>query len=196
MAIMDFIEASRFDGHLFTVKQAGKSGLARFGALALAKFASPRIVRLIVSRLLVGSDVAFIVTDNDFMVRHAEQIVRHDRDLSASAGGIHNILWNGIAGGMSAQALDDLNALGDRRAEVPCAFDEITLIEIIRSNADARQLLYQFALNVNAIVDPRQQADALDELITVHSENWRIERLAAIDRAILRLAAHELRAGK
>ena len=34
---------------------------------------------------------------------------------------------------------------------------------------------------------------ALDELIVKHAENWRFERLAAIDRAILRLAMHELR---
>jgi transcription antitermination protein NusB len=36
----------------------------------------------------------------------------------------------------------------------------------------------------------------LDELIGKHSENWRFERLAAIDRAILRLAVHELRGGE
>lgn len=35
---------------------------------------------------------------------------------------------------------------------------------------------------------------ALDELISKHAENWRLERLAAIDRAILRLAIHEMRA--
>ena len=35
---------------------------------------------------------------------------------------------------------------------------------------------------------------ALDELISKHAENWRLERLAAIDRAILRLALHEMRA--
>lgn len=35
---------------------------------------------------------------------------------------------------------------------------------------------------------------ALDAIIVKHSENWRFERLAAIDRAILRLAMHELRA--
>ena len=34
---------------------------------------------------------------------------------------------------------------------------------------------------------------ALDELIVKHADNWRFERLAAIDRAILRLAIHELR---
>jgi N utilization substance protein B len=36
-------------------------------------------------------------------------------------------------------------------------------------------------------------APALDELIGKHSANWRTERMSAIDRAILHLAAHELR---
>jgi len=33
---------------------------------------------------------------------------------------------------------------------------------------------------------------ALDDIIGKHCENWRFERLAAIDRAILRLAIHEM----
>jgi N utilization substance protein B len=33
----------------------------------------------------------------------------------------------------------------------------------------------------------------LDSLIVGHSDNWRFERLAAIDRAILRLAIHEMK---
>ena len=36
-------------------------------------------------------------------------------------------------------------------------------------------------------------AAALDELIGKHAENWRFERLAAIDRAILRLGIYEMR---
>ena len=36
----------------------------------------------------------------------------------------------------------------------------------------------------------------LDALIVGHSDNWRFERMAAIDRAILRLAIHELRGGE
>ena len=36
----------------------------------------------------------------------------------------------------------------------------------------------------------------LDALIVGHSDNWRFERMAAIDRAILRLSIHELRAGE
>ncbi|HUJ31517.1 MAG TPA: transcription antitermination factor NusB [Candidatus Acidoferrum sp.] len=39
------------------------------------------------------------------------------------------------------------------------------------------------------------QADATDELVAKLSENWRIERLAAVDRNILRLAIYELRFG-
>ena len=37
-------------------------------------------------------------------------------------------------------------------------------------------------------------ATALDELIVRHAVNWKLERVAAIDRAILRLALHEMRA--
>jgi N utilization substance protein B len=38
-----------------------------------------------------------------------------------------------------------------------------------------------------------QEASALDDMIARHLENWRLERLSAIDRAILRLAIHEMR---
>ena len=36
-------------------------------------------------------------------------------------------------------------------------------------------------------------APKLDEVITKHAANWRLERISAIDRAILRLALHEMR---
>lgn len=38
-----------------------------------------------------------------------------------------------------------------------------------------------------------EQSAELDAIIVKHAENWRFERLAAIDRAILRLAIHELK---
>jgi N utilization substance protein B len=37
-----------------------------------------------------------------------------------------------------------------------------------------------------------KDATALDATIVKHADNWRFERLAAIDRAILRLAIHEM----
>ena len=39
-----------------------------------------------------------------------------------------------------------------------------------------------------------KETAVLDEIISKHADNWRFERLAAIDRAILRLAIYELRA--
>lgn len=39
-----------------------------------------------------------------------------------------------------------------------------------------------------------KEVGALDEIIAKHCQNWRFERLAAIDRAILRLAIHEMTA--
>jgi N utilization substance protein B len=38
-----------------------------------------------------------------------------------------------------------------------------------------------------------KEAASLDAVIVKHAENWRLERLSAIDRAILRLALYELR---
>jgi N utilization substance protein B len=37
------------------------------------------------------------------------------------------------------------------------------------------------------------RAEEVDKIISSHTEHWRIERMAAIDRAILRLAIAELR---
>jgi transcription antitermination protein NusB len=39
------------------------------------------------------------------------------------------------------------------------------------------------------------EAPASDELLGRHARRWRVDRMAAIDRAILRLAIYELRAG-
>ena len=38
------------------------------------------------------------------------------------------------------------------------------------------------------------QVTALDEIIGKYAQHWKLERLAVIDRAILRLAIHEMRA--
>src|ERR1700737_3288798 len=40
------------------------------------------------------------------------------------------------------------------------------------------------------------EAEEIDALLANHAKNWRLERMAMIDRALLRLAVHELRAGK
>ncbi|HEX4536153.1 MAG TPA: transcription antitermination factor NusB [Candidatus Acidoferrum sp.] len=41
-----------------------------------------------------------------------------------------------------------------------------------------------------------KDADELDALIVQHAQNWRLERMAIIDRAVLRLAIFELRSAE
>jgi transcription antitermination protein NusB len=41
-----------------------------------------------------------------------------------------------------------------------------------------------------------KSVDELDALIVQHAKNWRLERMAIIDRAVLRLAIYELCAGE
>jgi N utilization substance protein B len=73
------------------------------------------------------------------------------------------------------------------------------------SEQDARKLEAKFWKGAKAAEQTRTFANqlfegashdsaALDELITQFAENWRLDRLAAIDRSILRLAIHEMRA--
>jgi N utilization substance protein B len=58
-------------------------------------------------------------------------------------------------------------------------------------NARAQKSTREFAnqLFENAVA----RAGELDPIISTHAQNWRIERISAIDRAILRLAIAELR---
>src|SRR5579862_8413341 len=60
-----------------------------------------------------------------------------------------------------------------------------------KSREFAMQMLYQWELGGNT---PEQVGTSffLDQLIRKHAANWRLERMAAVDRSILRLAAYEL----
>ena len=71
------------------------------------------------------------------------------------------------------------------------------------SQQDLTKLEAKFWKNAKAADKTRAFADklfegaakdvtALDAIIVKHATNWRFERLAAIDRAILRLAIHEM----
>ena len=58
-------------------------------------------------------------------------------------------------------------------------------------NARAQKSTREFANQL--FESAASRAAELDPIISLHAANWRIERMAAIDRAILRLALAELR---
>jgi N utilization substance protein B len=75
------------------------------------------------------------------------------------------------------------------------------------SPQDAKKLEAKFWKSAKAADTTREFANALfegaakeiaglDEVIAKHADNWRLDRLAAIDRAILRLGIYELRHGE
>ena len=68
------------------------------------------------------------------MVGVRNEVVRHDRDLPAAAGGIDDVLGHGVPGRVAAQALDDLEALADRRPEVSGALDQVALVQVVRAD--------------------------------------------------------------
>lgn len=55
---------------------------------------------------------------------------------------------------------------------------------------DATDAVREFATTL--VSGTVAEVEALDRLIQAHSENWRLERLAVVDRLILRMAAWEL----
>lgn len=58
------------------------------------------------------------------------------------------------------------------------------------SSEPARQTSWLYAREiVDGIID---HGDEIDELITTHSRDWKIDRMPAVDRAILRIAVWEL----
>jgi N utilization substance protein B len=81
------------------------------------------------------------------------------------------------------------------------------LFQAEMSPQDAKKLEAKFWKSAKAADTTREFANALfegaskdvaglDEAIVKHADNWRLDRLAAIDRAILRLGIYELRQGE
>lgn len=57
-------------------------------------------------------------------------------------------------------------------------------------NEPARQASWLYAREiVDGVIDNR---DEIDEQITTHSRDWKLERMPAVDRAVLRIAAWEI----
>jgi N utilization substance protein B len=82
----------------------------------------------------------------------------------------------------AAEAEGQEGSSGDPQAEI---FDRISENFVVPTvvMAFARAL-------VKGVVE---RIDELDEILGVHARNWRVSRMAVVDRNVLRLAVHELR---
>src|SRR5215216_6906731 len=107
VTVMEFVKSFGLDEHLVTFEQTMNTGLTGLGALLTFEFS--RVTGKVVSGFLVRRDVAFIVSQDDLVIGHAQQVIGHDRNFSTASGCINNILRHGIAGSMAAQAFHDLD---------------------------------------------------------------------------------------
>src|SRR5260221_10987486 len=89
---MRFAEARRFDGHGVALQQARYAALTLFSFLCLeAGRAGGRIVLVVIFRLGVGRDEAFVVAENRFAGSLTDQVLRPNRDFAAAAGSIDHV---------------------------------------------------------------------------------------------------------
>jgi N utilization substance protein B len=84
-------------------------------------------------------------------------------------------------------AIDLSDAWADPDAEPAThyAFDRVT------ENFEVPESAIAFAREL--VIAVVERTSALDEILGLHARNWRVSRMAAVDRNILRLAVYELR---
>jgi len=88
-------------------------------------------------------------------------------------------------------ALQVLYAIDQERAPAGEGHSPDWVFDRIRENFDVPAPVADFALElVTAVVERLVE---LDEIIGLHARNWRVSRMAIVDRNVLRLAVHELR---
>ena len=76
----------------------------------------------------------------------------------------------------------------DLRGDEPAGIEE-NFWKGARATDETRKFAHELFIGAVAA------AAELDKLISAHSANWRIERMGAIDRSLLRLGVYELRFG-
>ena len=91
------------------------------------------------------------------MIGVRDQVIRHDRDLAATAGCVDHVGGYGVAGRVAAKTFHDLEALADRCPEVSGALDEVALVQVIGPDPVRDELVHERPLDVDAVVDPGKE---------------------------------------
>ena len=88
--------------------------------------------------------------------------------------------------------VDDVEGVeeGEQRPQVP-AEDSDRIFDRVAEHFVVPRGALEFARELVSGVVAR--LPELDELVSLHARNWRVSRMAVVDRNVLRLAAHELR---
>ena len=106
---------------------------------------------------LVPDQHPLVVAQDRRTVGHAHEVVGHERNLAAAVRAIDDVGRDGDAGHVPAQALHDLHALPDARAEVARAGHRVAVEQVVRPHLDAEQPAQQRADGAEAVVHALQE---------------------------------------
>lgn len=90
----------------------------------------------------------------------------------------------------------DLESRGGSEAlaaadDAPSVSDQVDAFARVAEHFDVPRSAVDFARELVAAVTAERAS--LDRVVGLHARNWRVERMAAVDRNVLRLATYELR---
>ena len=115
--------------------------------------------RLGLNALGVGISIglALEIPQHQVFAVAADDVVGQQGDLAAAARGVDHERGHGIAGRMPAKALDDLQPLRHRGAEMGGAGDRVALVEIVRPDPHFEHVVHQRLHGRQVVVDAPQQ---------------------------------------
>ena len=138
---------------LFKACNADKVGL--FAACLAANFTMTYV--FVMLRLGIGRDNALEIPENRLSGSLTDDVVGHDGGFAAAAGCVNNKGGDAVAAGVAAQTLDDFDTLAYGGAEMGQTHGKIANIDVVRTNADANEILNKLFHHMYAVVDACKQ---------------------------------------
>lgn len=138
---------------LFQACNADKVGL--FAACLAANFTMTYV--FVMLRLGIGRDNALEIPEDRLSGSLTDDVVGHNGGFAAAAGCVNNKGGNAIAAGVAAQTLDDFDTLAYGGAEMGQTHGKIANIDVVRTNADANEILNKLFHHMYAVVDACKQ---------------------------------------
>jgi len=117
-----------------------------------------------------------------------------DGDFAAAARGVNDVLRDGVAGGVAAERFDDLDALANGGTKVMGTTNEVTLVNVVRTDARHEKLVHQRFHDGGIVVDAAQENSLVAERDASISEAFtRGARFGSQLAGMIRVDAHPQR---
>jgi hypothetical protein len=98
-------------------------------------------------------DATLEIANEDSAGLAGERVAGIDGDFAAASRGVDDVLGHGVAGGVAAEGLHDLESLLDAGPEVGAPCDEVALVQVVGPDAAEEELVDEGAHDFGGVVD-------------------------------------------